>query len=223
MSKKENNMATLESQTSAFKTTAYANIPPATAGTIADWISELSASGITERSLQVGQAAPKFALPNAHGQTVTLTDLLASGPVVVTFYRGAWCPFCNIALRAYQGILPEIQSLGTSFVAISPQTPDNSLTQTEKEHLGYEVLSDADNAVARQFGIVYKLGDAMTQVSARFGLDLSKVNGDDSRELPLPGTFIIDQSGTIRFAQVFTDHAQRTEPSAILEILRGLA
>ncbi len=216
-------MATLESQTSAFKTTAYANIPPATAGTIADWISELSASGITERSLQVGQAAPKFALPNAHGQTVTLTDLLASGPVVVTFYRGAWCPFCNIALRAYQGILPEIQSLGTSFVAISPQTPDNSLTQTEKEHLGYEVLSDAGNAVARQFGIVYKLGDAMTQVSARFGLDLSKVNGDDSRELPLPGTFIIDQSGTIRFAQVFTDHAQRTEPSAILEILRGLA
>jgi peroxiredoxin len=216
-------MATLESQTSAFKANAYAKLPPATVNTIHDWIEELSASGIVGQSLQVGQTAPSFALPNAHGQTVTLSDLLASGPVVVTFYRGAWCPFCNMALRAYQGILPEIKALGASFVAISPQRPDNSLTQTEKEHLGYEVLSDQGNAVARQFGIVYKLGDAMNQVSAGFGVDITQFNGDDSRELPLPGTFVVDQSGTIRFAQAFADHSQRTEPAAILEALRDLA
>jgi len=89
--------------------------------------------------------------------------------------------------------------------------------------LDYEVLSDQGNTVARQFGIVYKLGDAMNQVSAGFGLDLTQFNGDDSRELPLPGTFVIDQSGTIQFAQAFADHSQRTEPSAILETLRGMA
>ena len=216
-------MATLESQTSAFIANAYAKLPPAKVNTIHDWIEELSASGITGRSLQVGQAAPDFALPNAHGQAVTLSDLLASGPVVVTFYRGAWCPFCNMALRAYQGILPEIQSLGANFVAISPQSPDHSLTQTEKEHLGYEVLSDKGNAVARQFGIVYKIGVAMNQVSAGFGLDLTQFNGDDSRELPLPGTFVIAQDGTVQFAQAFADHSHHTEPSAILDALRDLA
>ena len=216
-------MPTLESQTSAFKESAYAKMPPAVATTIHDWVAELSASGIAGRSLQAGQTAPDFALPNAHGQIVTLPDLLASGPVVITFYRGAWCPFCNIALRAYEGILPEIKALGASFVAISPQSPDHSLTQAEKENLSYEVLSDRGNAAARQFGIVYKLGDAMQQVSAAFGLDLTQFNGDNSRELPLPGTFVIDQSGTIKFAQVFADHSQRVEPSAILDILRGLA
>lgn len=222
--KKETVMATLESQTSAFKTTAYANMPPATAGTIAEWISELSASGIAGRSLQVGQAAPDFALPNAHEQTVKLTDLLASGPVVVTFYRGAWCPFCSMALKAYQSILPEIKALGASFVAVSPQTPDHSLTTAEKNGLGYEVLSDAGNAVARQFGIVYKFSDAMYDVQTNaFGVDLPSFNGDDSREMPLPGTFVIDRDGTITLAQVFIDVSERVEPEAILAALRGLS
>jgi peroxiredoxin len=217
-------MATLESQTSAFKANAYAQMPPATVRTITDWIGELSQSGIVGRSLQVGQAAPDFALPNAHGQTVTLTDLLASGPVVVTFYRGAWCPFCNLALKAYQDILPEIKALGASFVAVSPQTPDNSLTMAEKNALSYEVLSDAGNAVARQFGIVYKFSDAMYDVQTNaFGVDLPSFNGDDSRELPLPGTFVIDRGGTITLAQVFIDVSERVEPSAILDALHGLA
>jgi peroxiredoxin len=217
-------MATLESQTSAFKANAYAQMPPATVRTITDWIGELSQSGIVGRSLQVGQAAPDFALPNAHGQTVTLTDLLASGPVVVTFYRGAWCPFCNLALKAYQDILPEIKALGASFVAVSPQTPDNSLTMAEKNALSYEVLSDAGNAVARQFGIVYKFSNAMYDVQTNaFGVDLPSFNGDDSRELPLPGTFVIDRGGTITLAQVFIDVSERVEPSAILDALHGLA
>ena len=215
-------MATLESQTSAFKANAYAKLPPVKVNTIHDWIEELSNSGIAGQSLQVGQTAPDFALPNAHGQTVKLSDLLAAGPVVVTFYRGAWCPFCNIALRAYQDILPEIKSLGASFVAISPQTPDHSLTQIEKEHLDYEVLSDPGNAVARQFGIRYTLSDAMNQVSAGFGVDITQFTGDDSLELPLPGTVVIAQDGTIMFSQFFADHSQRAEPAAILEALRGL-
>ena len=215
-------MATLESQTTEFKTNFFGQAPPAAVGVIQNWISELSQSGIAARSLRVGQTALNFALPNAHGQTVRLSDLHAHGPVVVMFYRGAWCPFCNLALRAYQEVLPEIKVQGASLVAISPQTPDNSLSLAETAGLGYEVLSDQGNAVARQFGLVYRLGDSIYQLQEQFGVDLLKANGDDSRELPLPGTFIIDQGGTIRFAQVFADHSQRAEPATVLEALRRL-
>ncbi len=217
-------MAALQSQLHEFQTSALAHAPAAAISTIQDWNAELSTSGIVGRSLQPGQAAPDFALPNAHGQTVTLAGLLTHGPVVVTFYRGAWCPFCNLALKAYQDILPEMEALGANFVAVSPQTPDNSLTMAEKNALTYEVLSDQGNTVARQFGIVYTLGDAMYEMQTNvFGVDLPEFNGDRSRELPLPGTFVIDRGGIIRFAQVFVDVADRVEPAAILDALRGLA
>lgn len=215
-------METLESQITAFKAEHSQKALPAAAGTIQSWIGELSSSGIAERSLQVGQAAPDFALPNVHGEIVRMSDLRARGPVVVMFYRGEWCPFCNLAVRAYQEVLPEIKALGASLVAISPQTPDHSLSLAEKAGLGYEVLSDQGNAVARQFGIVYKMGDSIYQLQQQFGIDLSQFNGDESRELPMPGTFVIDRNGTIRFAQVSADHTQRAEPSAVLDALRGL-
>ena len=215
-------MATLESQITEFKNNFFSQAPAPVVQTIGDWIGELSQSGIAERSLQVGQTAPDFALPNAHGEIVKLAELRAQGPVVVMFYRGEWCPFCNMAVRAYQQILPEIKARGANLVAISPQTPDNSLSLSEKAALEYEVLSDQENTVARQFGIVYKLGDAMFQVQQQFGIDLEKANGDDSRELPLPGTFIIDATGKIVFAQVFADHTQRAEPQAVLNALDAL-
>ena len=215
-------MATLESQITEFKTGFFKQAPPEAVRTIGDWVGELSASGIAGRSLSVGQAAPDFALPDAHGRTVRLADLRAQGPVVVMFYRGAWCPFCNLAVRAYQEALPQIKALGAGLVAISPQTPDNSLSLAEVAGLGYDVLSDRGNAVARQFGIVYKLGDSISQLQKQFGVNLSEANGDDSRELPLPGTFVVDQSGIITFAQVFADHTQRAEPAAVLDALRRL-
>ncbi len=216
-------MATLEAQITAFKTNFFKQAPPAAVKTIQEWIGELSHSGIAERSLSVGQDAPDFALPDAHGRTVRMADLRARGPVVVMFYRGAWCPFCNMAVRAYQEVLPEIKALGATLVAISPQTPDATLSFAETAELGYDVLSDQGNSVARQFGVVYKLGDPIHQLQGQFGVDLPKANGDDSRELPLPGTFVIDRGGTIQFAQVFADHSQRAEPSAVLDALRRLA
>ena len=213
-------MTTLESQLTEFKTDFFQQAPPAATEVIQNWVGELSASGIEEHSLKVGQKAPDFTLPNVHGQPVHLADLLAHGPVVLMFYRGAWCPFCNLALRAYQKALPQIQAAGARLVAISPMTPDNSLSLAEKAELGYEVLSDQGNTVARQFGLVYRLGDAMYALQEQLGIDLTQANGDDSHELPLPGTFVIAQDGTIRFAQVFADHAQRAEPSVVLAALR---
>lgn len=217
-------MATLHSEMTEFKTKAFAQMPSAIASTVGDWNAALTASGIVGQSLQVGQTAPDFALPDAQGQIIRLADLRASGPVVITFYRGVWCPFCNMTLHAYQNILPDIKALGASFVAISPQTPDNSLTMVEKAELEYAVLSDLGNTVARQFGIVYKLGEAMYEAQTNaFGVDLEKFNGDTSRELPLPGAFVLDRDGVVRFGQVFVDVSERVEPSAILDTLRGLA
>ena len=125
-------------------------------------------------------------------------------------------------MRAYQKVLPEIRALGASLVAVSPQTPDNSLSTVEKDELEFEVLSDAGNEVARQFGLVFTLGAALRPVYQSFGIDLPAYNGDGSYELPVPGTFVVAAKGTIRVAFVDADYTRRLEPAAILDALRGL-
>ena len=139
--------------------------------------------------------------------------------MVLTFYRGDWCPYCNLQLRAYQAILPLIQELGASLVAVSPQTPDNSLSTAEKKGLTFPVLSDAGNKVARQYGLVFSLSETLRTVSA----NLPSFNGDDSWELPIPGTFVIAHDRTVRLAFVDADWTKRLEPAAILDTLRRLA
>jgi peroxiredoxin len=139
--------------------------------------------------------------------------------VLLTFYRGDWCPYCTLQLRAYQAILPQIRELGAGLVAISPQTPDNSLSTAEKKGLTFPVLSDAGNEVARQYGLVFSLSETLRTVSA----DLTSYNGDDSWELPMPGTFVIAPDGTVRLAFVDADWTRRLEPAAILDTLRRLA
>lgn len=165
-------MTTLDTELNAHKANFLNNAPAAAIGVIDRWVVELAAGGMAGRALQVGQLAPDFSLPNANGKIVRLAELRASGPAVVTFYRGEWCPYCNLAVRAYQQALAEINSLGASLVAISPQTPDNSLTFQETANLGHEVLSDRGNAVAREFGIVYRLGHEMFGLMSQFDVDL---------------------------------------------------
>ena len=215
-------MTTLDTELNAYKANFLNNASEAAIGVIDHWVAGLAAGGIAGRVLQVGQLAPDFSLPNANGETVRLAELRASGPAVVTFYRGEWCPYCNLAVRAYQQALAEINSLGASLVAISPQTPDNSLTFQETAKLGYEVLSDRGNAVAREFGIVYRLGDEIFGLMSQFAVDLLKANDDDSRELPLPGTFVIGRDGVIRFAETYADHTQRADPARVIAALRGI-
>jgi peroxiredoxin len=182
------------------------------------------ATGIAESALKVGQPAPEFTLPDAFGSTVSLKALLASGPVVISFYRGEWCPFCNIELRALQEALPKMQALGATLIAISPEKPDHGIVMAEKNKLTFPVLSDFGNKVARQFGIVFRIGDELKDFSKNvFKNDIAPRNGEDSYELPVPATYVVDTAGILRFAHVDVDYMLgRTEPEAIIAALENL-
>jgi len=151
--------------------------------------------------LNIGDKAPDFSLVNAVGETVRLNDFLQKGKVVLTFYRGTWCPYCNLQLNQYQQILNEIKEKGASLIAISSQTPDSSLSIKETNELEFEVLSDNGNIVARQFTTIFKNGDAPIQAMTDLGYDYDGFYGDDSREIPVPAVFIIDQNGILTFAK----------------------
>lgn len=184
-------------------------------------VDDLAASGILDEAVNVGDAAPGFTLPNARGEEVSLATLLEQGPVVITWYRGGWCPYCNLTLRAFQERLGEFDAAGATFVAITPETPDNSLSTSEKNELGFQVLSDVGNTVARDYGLVFKLPDDLAAIyNANF--DLSAYNGDDSNELPLSATYVIRPDGTVAWAFLSADYRERAEPADVVEAVRGL-
>ncbi|KST65201.1 peroxiredoxin-like family protein [Mastigocoleus testarum] len=180
----------------------------------------LASSGISDGSLKVGDKVPDFSLPNATGKRVNLQKQLQLGPVVISFYRGQWCPYCNLELRAFQKRLPEIQALGASLIAISPQTPDNSLSTVEKNELTFEVLSDVGNHIARQFGLIFTLPEDLRPIYETFGIDLPAHNGDKTFELPIPATYVIASDGTIVLSFVNADYTQRLEPQEVINTLQ---
>ncbi|QPP10456.1 AhpC/TSA family protein [Streptomyces bathyalis] len=178
--------------------------------------------GQADRALPVGAQAPGFSLPSATGRTVTLDGLLAEGPAVLTFYRGAWCPYCNIALRSLQQHHDAIAAHGARPVAVSPQIPDESLSLTEKHELAFDVLSDIGADTAKQYGLAYDLPGDLAGVYDRLGFDLQRVNGGHARTLPLPATYVINQAGAIQWAFVDTDYTKRAEPADIIAALHSL-
>lgn len=185
-------------------------------------IGQLITSGAAERSFKEGTRAPDFTLLDARGVTVKLSHLLEQGPVVMTFYRGAWCPYCHLVLRAYQQALPQLQAGGATFVAISPQTPHHSRALADKLGLTFAVLSDTDNQVARQFGLVFTLDEAVRGAYKQVGANLPRFNGTDSWDLPMAGTFLVNQSGIVRMAFVDPDFTRRLDPSVIISRLEEL-
>ena len=180
----------------------------------------LAAKYTTPLKLCAGDQAPLFSLPNATGNLISLNDLLRHGPVILTFYRGVWCPYCNLELRTYQQILPQIKQAGANLVAVSPMTPDNSLQLKDTNALEFEVLSDVGNKVARQFTTVFKNPDTSINAMAELGYDFNGFYGDTSAEIPVPATFVISKNGIIKFAGTAGgDYRERVEPSKILELL----
>lgn len=173
--------------------------------------------------LSEGQKAKDFTLNNSLGQAVNLYDELSQGPVVLTFYRGGWCPFCNMQLRTYQKVLPQIEAIGGRLIAVSPQSPDNTLTQQEKEDLQFQVLSDTNGLTAAAYNILYDVPDYIQDIFLnKFNLDLAEYNATNRWILPVTSTFMIDESGIIRSAYVEPDFMKRPDPEDILEQLRRL-
>jgi len=192
---------------------------------LTDDMNRVRSSGVLDHALKVNDPAPDFSLPDAYGHEISLTTLLKAGPVVISFYRGEWCPFCNLELRALQQALPEINKLSANLIAVSPEKPEGGLLVTEKNKLTFSVLSDFRNAVARRFGIVFRVGDEVQDISRTvFKNDLALRNGEDTYELPVPATFVIDRSGIVRFAHVEVDYMTgRVEPAEVIAALEAIA
>lgn len=212
----------LQDKINALQQQVLRGVPPETLALIQATDAVLADSGILERCLKVGAVLPEFSLGNANGKQVSSRELLSQGPLVICFYRGGWCPYCNLELRAYQALLPAIEAAGARLVAISPNMPDHSLNTIEKNSLGFEVLSDPGNVFARACGLVFTLDERLLPLYAQLGLDIPAFNGDDSYELPLPATYVVDQSGSIQLAFTDTDYSKRLEPESVISLLRNL-
>lgn len=215
-------MTALNQQLRELNDGARGRIPADTLAVMDKATRSLELSGIARDAVAVGTPAPAFSLPDQQGQSRTLEELRREGPVVISFYRGAWCPYCNLELRALQATVPEMAAIGARLVAISPQTPDNSLSTAEKHELGFPVLSDVSNHIARAYGLVFALPEDLRSVYATFGIDVVAANGDETFELPLPATFVIDDAGVIRWRFVDPDYTRRADPQGVLAALRAL-
>lgn len=175
---------------------------------------------IAKTMLKVGDRAPSIVLENAKGATVDVGTLLKKGPVIVIFYRGGWCPYCNLELRAYQAMLPDFTAAGASLVAISPEKPDDTVSTAEKNALTFEVLSDVGQKVGRAFGLVYEFTEELKRAYQGFNLDIPARNATPSEwALPVAVTYIIDRDGSIVYAYTDVDYRDRADPRDVLAVL----
>lgn len=180
---------------------------------------EIIQSGILSQCMREGDKAPDFAITNHRGETVALRQKLENGPAILSFYRGTWCPYCNLEFRELLDHLPQFRSRDTVVLALSPQVIDRN---ESPEQQGFEDLSDRGNAVARTYGLVYPLGQEIRRIYESFGLRLEELNGDESFELPLPATFVIDRDSSVRYAFISGEISERAEPEELVRILADL-
>lgn len=216
-------MATLQERIAEYEITKRERVPAEVLSVMDRTTRDLAATGIAAASRQAGDRAPAFELDNHLGERRTLSALLADGPLVLSFYRGGWCPYCNLELQALQAALPQIQAAGAQLVAVSPELPDKSLSTRERNELAFEVLHDAGNRVAASFGLVFTLAEELRPIYDSFGLDLPDYNGDDSFTLPMPATYVIGRDAGIHYAFVDADYTKRLEPALVLDSLARLA
>ena len=213
----------LQEKLDAYRAESLSKRPPHIADAMKRATAELIASGQAERALKVGDRAPAFTLPGPDRKLVASGDLLAKGPLVITFYRGVWCPYCNMELQALQAALPDIKEAGGSLVAISPESAANSRKSTRQNELSFPILTDHGNVVAAAFGLRFRLPDELITIYKGFGNDLPTVNGEASWTLPMPGRYVVAPDGVIAYAEVNPDYTSRPEPAALMPALRAAA
>jgi peroxiredoxin len=210
---------TLDEELAAQRQSSYEARTPEQRQTQRETVAIVEESNLARTALTVGDRAPDFSLPNAVGEAVSLVTLLARGPVVISFYRGGWCPYCNIELRALQARLGDVHDAGGELVAISPEQPDSSLDTAEKNSLAFPVLSDEGNVVARAFRLVHAINPEWVRYQLSLGVDVAARNASAVAEVPLPATYVVGQDGIITFALVDSDYTKRAEPDDVLHAL----
>ena len=215
-------MSLLKEKIAAFDRQKAETVPQEILTTMEWTTRELKESPLEGQALKTGERAPDFELPNHLGEKRQLQKYLDEAPVVLSFYRGGWCPYCNMELAALQKALPDIRRAGATLVAISPETPDHSLSTREKNDLAFDILFDEGNRVAERYGLVFELAPELRPIYSRIGIDIPGHNGDDSYRIPMPATYIINQAGEILYDFVDADYTRRSEPAEIIEILRRL-
>ena len=206
----------LQDRLNDLKAKSAGKFPPEIRAVLQKGTADLIASGQAERALKRGDHAPVFNLPGPDGRIVSSEDLLARGPLVVTFYRGVWCPFCNMELQALQEALPGIAAAGASLIAISPENAANSRKSVRQHELSFPILTDKGNEVAAAFGLRIHLSAEVQAIYQGIGNDLPAVNGEPSWTLPMPGRFVIAPDGVIAYAEVNADYTQRPDPQEML-------
>lgn len=214
----------LQEKLDAFKADFEANkAPPVAVEAFHRSTAELIASGQAEKALKAGDRAPEFTLTDADGKTVSSRDLLARGPLVLTFYRGVWCPYCNMDLQALEEAAAEIRAKGASLVAVSEQTAPNSRKSQQENKLSYPILTDHKGDLADKFGLRWTLQPYLIDVFKMFQVDLTVIHDDSAWTLPMPARYVIGSDGIIAYAEVNPDYTRRPDPSELMPTLDRLA
>lgn len=215
-------MNSLTTQLSTFQADFKARVAPERLAMMENATAQLRLSGVEQTAMPLGAALPDVGLQDATGQSVSLKALHGGKRTVIVFYRGGWCPYCNLTLREWQRLLPEMAAANTQLVAISPQLPDASLSTAEKNALAYPVLSDSSLAAVTAFGIAFELPPELVELYSKVGNDLPALNGNGQWVLPIPATFAFDAAGNLTFRHVESDYRQRAEPAKVIELLSDL-
>jgi peroxiredoxin len=213
----------LQDKLDALKAECLVKTPPKVMLVRQRAVEELAASGLAEQAMHAGEQAPAFQLRDGCGQAFSSREALRRGPIVLVFYRGRWCPYCNIDLRAIEAASHDIRSLGASLVIVSQQTPDNSLETQRRNGLSFASLVDARGKVAHAFGLRWKVSNGLRAVEEGCGLDLAAFNGDPSWTLTMPARYVVAPGGMIEYADISVDYTRRGDPSELIPVLAHLA
>ncbi|MBB1379394.1 peroxiredoxin-like family protein [Pseudoalteromonas sp. SR43-2] len=211
----------LKAQIDAYNVQKDAKLPADVLALMNTTNEELIAQHIRDNALQIGQKVENFSLANHNGENIELADLLKKGPVIISFYRGGWCPYCNLELKALNDYLPQFKTQSAQLIAISPQLPDETLSTAQKNDLEFDVLCDVSNKVAEQFGLLFTLDERIQALYTQFGIDFEHYYGDKSFKLPLPATYVINQEGVITYAFLSEDYTLRAEPIDVMTALES--
>ena len=177
---------------------------------------------LAEEAINVGDAFPTFNLPDSSGHSHSLAELIQKGPLIISFFRGGWCPYCVLELKALRNIVNDLPALNATLIAITPEKLANIADTVSQNELNFVVVSDQNNVLAKQCGLVFTVPDDLLAEYKTLGIDINSNNGEEKAELPIPATYIVDQQGKIRFAFVEEDYISRAEPSDLLTVLKSL-